>query len=405
MPDLKQLSKNRLFILGALLVAALGIWIFYKAQPAFAKTPPAPPAVSVDVQTIHFQNVRVWSQFSGRMQAVDYAEIRPQVSGRIVDVRIKDGHNAKAGDVLFVIDPRPFEAAVAKAEANLASAKTNANFNNTDLKRASQMIKTEAIARRLYDERANAARVSSAALRAAEAELQQAKLDLDHAYVKAPISGRISRAEITVGNLVQAGPNAPLLTSIVSNNGIYADFEVDEQTYLKSIRNRAGTQTEEQAIPVKLTLPGDDTHVFDGTIHSFDNRIDTGSGTIRARARFDNTDGRLVPGMFASVKMANSGDDTVLLVPERAIGNDQNKKFVYVVDDKNKVVYRDITLGDQVDGNRIVLTGLLPGERVVVDGVQHVKPDALVEPKEISTTPEAGAPKPATPQADKTATK
>jgi membrane fusion protein, multidrug efflux system len=402
MPDLKTLFKHRIVLSAAALALAIGFWVFHEAHPALANAPPAaPPAVPVDVQTVNFQNARVWSQFSGRMQAVDYAEIRPQVSGRIVDVRIKDGQNVKKGDVLFVIDPRPFEAAVAKAEANLASAKTNANFNTTDLKRASQMIKTEAIARRLYDERANAARVSDAALRAAEAELQQAKLDLDYAHVKAPFAGRVSRAEITLGNLVQAGPNAPLLTSIVSNNGIYADFEVDEQTYLKSIRSHAGTQAEEQAIPVKLTLPGDDKHVFEGTIYSFDNRIDTGSGTIRARARFDNTDGRLVPGMFASVQMANGGDDTVLLVPERAIGNDQSKKFVYVVDDKNKVVYRDVTLGGQVDGKRIVLTGLLPGERVIVDGVQHVKPDATVAPKETSGKPE-DAPPPA-PKPDKTA--
>lgn len=179
-----------------------------------------------------------------------------------------------------------------------------------------------------------------------------------------------------------AGLNAPLLTTIVSNNGIYADFEVDEQTYLRSIHALSSTSSDEHAIPVEFTVAGDDQHPYRGTIYSFDNHIDTGTGTIRARAKFANGDGALVPGMFVAVRLASSRDDKVLLVDERAIGTDQNKKFVYVVNGDNKVVYREIILGQPAgDGRRVVQSGLEPGERVITDGLQHVRPDALVQIK------------------------
>jgi multidrug efflux system membrane fusion protein len=177
---------------------------------------------------------------------------------------------------------------------------------------------------------------------------------------------------------------APLLTSIVSSDGIYADFDVDEQTYVQSIHAHAGTQAEQQKIPVELTLAGDNGHVYKGFIQSFDNRISTGSGTIRARARFENTDGALVPGMFVAVRLANADDSRVLLVPERAIGTDQSKKFVFVADKEGKADFREITLGQTVDGQRVVLSGLQSGERVIVDGTQHVMPGALIQAQEVS---------------------
>ncbi|HEU0094994.1 MAG TPA: efflux RND transporter periplasmic adaptor subunit, partial [Rhizomicrobium sp.] len=169
------------------------------------------------------------------------------------------------------------------------------------------------------------------------------------------------------------------------NDGIYADFDVDEQTYVQSIHARAGTTDQQQKIPVELTLPGDG-HVYKGFIQSFDNRINTGSGTIRARARFENTDGALVPGMFVSVRLANSDDSAVLLVPERAIGTDQSKKFVYVVDKDGKAAFREITLGQDIDGKRVVASGLQPGTRVIVDGTQHIMPGAVVQAQDISKT-------------------
>ena len=232
MSKFHQIIRKRAVLLGSVaLLSIVGAGVtLHGGEQARAETPAAAapaPAVPVTVQTMTPRNVQVWSSFSGRMRAVDFAEIRPEVSGRITAVRISDGQTVKAGDVLFVIDPAPYEAAAARAEANLASARTNATFAQTELERAANLVKNQAIAQRLYDERVNADKVAAAAILMAEAELKQAKINLDHAYVKAPISGRISRAEITLGNLVQAGGNAPLLTSIVSDNGIYADFEVD----------------------------------------------------------------------------------------------------------------------------------------------------------------------------------
>jgi multidrug efflux system membrane fusion protein len=336
------------------------------------------------------ENIRVWTRFSGHLKAVDEAQVRPEVGGRIVDVRIKDGQNVRAGDVMFVIDPRPYDAAVAKAKADLASARTRADFAATEYERAKNLIGSQAIPRSLYDQRGNEDRVGKAAVLAADAALRQANINLDYAYVKAPISGRVSRAEITLGNLVQAGPNAPVLTKIVSNDGIYADFDVDEQSYIRSIRNHADTQSKEQKIPVEMTMVGDAGHVYNGTIYTFDNSIDTRSGTIRARAKFANKDGTLVPGMFVSMRLSGSGDTNALLVPDVALGSDQSKRFVFVVGKDNKVVYREVTLGAGIDGRHIVLSGLDAGDRVIVKGVQFVRPDALVSPKE--APPEAARP-------------
>jgi multidrug efflux system membrane fusion protein len=385
MSNMKSYRKTAIQFAATTVIAvgsALAFHYYTNASAQPAETPTVMPAVPVVVRTVNPDDVMIWSEFSGRLSAVDYAEIRPQVSGRITEVRFTDGQPVKAGAVLFVIDPRPYEAALAKARANLVTARTNAEFANTEFERAANLVKAQAIAQRFYDERANAKRVADAAILSAEAELKQAELDIDYAYIKAPISGRLSRVEITAGNLVEAGPNAPVLTSIVSNDGIYADFEVDEQTYVNSIRANAHTSTEERKIPVELSVQSDKAQTYRGTIHSFDNRITTGSGTIRARARFDNKDGSLVPGMFVSVRLASSAMSTALLVPERAIGNDQSKRFVFVVGPDSKASYREVSLGQQVDRQRIVLSGLSAGERVVVDGLQFVQPNATVAPTE-----------------------
>lgn len=381
------LGRALLLSTTVLALAAGGLSYFRESPAARAQTAAPAPAVAVKVQTMEARPVRIWSSFSGRMRAVDFAEIRPEVSGRITQVRISDSQVVKAGDVLFVIDPAPYEAARARAEANLAAARTNAAFARTEAVRAANLLKTDAIAQRLHDERLNADRVAQAAVLAAEADLKQARIDMDRAYVKAPIAGRVSRAEITVGNVVQAGPGAPLLTSIVSNDGIYADFEMDEQTYLKTVRAAAGSPDRRTAVPVLVTARGDEGRPHQGTIAGFDNRIDTASGTIRARARFDNRDGALIPGMFVSVKVASGGEESALLIPDRAVGSDQSKKFVYVVGDDGRVAYREVGLGAQVDGRRLVTSGLRVGERVIVDGLQHVRPDVPVTVQEASLPP------------------
>lgn len=374
--------KRRIF-LGAVALALLasgGIAFYHAtAKPA---APAASAAVAVTVETLKPQRISPWSEFSGRINAVDYAEIRPEVSGRITEIRFKDGQQVKAGDILFVIDPRPYQAAAAKARGDLASAQNNARLAKIELDRGSRLIKQQALAQEQFDQRANADGVAQAAVASARATLAQAELDIDHAYVKAPISGRISRAEITVGNLV-GSPTAPppVLTSVVSNDGVYADFEVDEQTYLNSVRDQARSADQEKKIPVELTIQGDSGHVYRGFIDSFDNHIATGSGTIRARARFANEDGALVPGMFATVRLGGGAQDNALLVPERAVGNDQSKRFVFVVGTGDKAEYREVKLGQTVDGNRVVLSGLHAGEQVIVDGVQKVGPGAPVAPQ------------------------
>ena len=396
------MNKSTRFLLtgvGAvgLLGLAAGLYVsFGPATHGAPKTAAAPlggtpPPVNVVVETVTEQKMRVWNDFSGRLRAVDFAEIRPEVSGRITEIRFQDGQAVKAGDVLLVIDPRPYEAAVSKAEANVASAQSALKLADSDRDRAASLIKVHAVTQQELDQAENADRVAAATLASAQAELKTANVDFDHAYVKAPISGRVSRAEITVGNLVQQGPGAPLLTSIVSENGIYADFEVDEQTYMETIRNAASSQAQEQRIPVQLIAPGDASHPYEGFIETFDNKLDAASGTIRARAKFANDDRTLVPGMFVSVRLASGQDRTALLVHERAIGSDQSKKFVFVVNENNRVVYREVQLGKSVREMRIIEKGLQSGDRVIVDGVQRVRPDAVVVAQELAPSANAVA--------------
>jgi multidrug efflux system membrane fusion protein len=386
-------SLGTILAIVVLLAALGGGYYFYTHQaaggaPAGAAGGMKMPPANVVVQTINEQKVRLWSEFSGRMAAIDYAEIRPEVSGRITKVEFEDGQYVKAGDEIFEIDPRPYEAAVASAQAAIATAQSKVEFAKIDQARSVALVAQHALPQSDLDNSNNGQRQAYAELDSAKAQLQQAEVNLDRAHVKAPISGRMSRAEVTLGNVVQAGAGAPLLTSIVSQNGIYADFEVDEQTYLDTIRNAARGNAQESHIPVQLVVQGDEGHVYNGFIQNFDNRIEASSGTIRARARFENEDGALIPGMFVTVRLAASQDRDALLVPDRAIGFDQDKKFVYVVDGDNKVAYREVQLGKSVNGQRVVESGLNAGDRVVVDGTQFVHPNDIVAPKEADAASE-----------------
>jgi multidrug efflux system membrane fusion protein len=373
----RQLTGAALFLLLA------GGYGLYNSTAKSAPQPEAPAASPVTVDTLKPQTVKPFAEFSGRINAVDYAEIRPQVAGRITEIRFKDGQQVKAGDILFVIDPRPYQAAAAKASGDLASAVNNARLAKIEHDRGERLIKAEALAQESYDQRVTADSVAQAAVKSAQAALAAAQVDVDRAFVKAPISGRISRAEITVGNLVGSPTAAPqLLASIVSDNGVYADFEVDEQTYLNSVRDRAS----DQPIAIELTVRGDSqAKAYHGVIQSFDNHINSGSGTIRARARFANEDGSLVPGMFVSVRMGGGTLANTLLVPETAIGNDQSKRFVLVVGQGDKAEYREVALGTTVNGSRIVTSGLKAGDRVILDGLQKLAPGASVAPHAVRT--------------------
>ena len=393
---MKIFSIFKWLLIVVLVVAAVGAGIYFynrssDQKPVAAQGGPggAHPPMQVVVQTVTEQKLRLWSEFSGRMAAVDYAQIRPEVTGRIVKVEFQDGQNVKADDEIFLIDPAPYEAAVARAQAAVDTAKSKVEWSKSDQSRNASLVQQHAVAQSELDTSNNAQRQAGAELESAEAQLKQAAIDLDRAHVKAPISGRMSRAEVTVGNVVQAGIGAPVLTSIVSQDGIYADFDVDEQTYLQSIRNAAKGNAQESRIPVQLIVQGDAGHIYNGFIQSFDNQISSSSATIRARARFENTDGALLPGMFVTVKLAGSQDRDLLLVPDRAIGFDQDKKFVYVVGADNKVEYREVTLGKSVQAQRVVEDGLKSGERVIVDGVQFVRPNDTVAPTELAATHDA----------------
>src|SRR3984885_5035500 len=380
-------ARPRTWVAAGLLAAtAAGIFaltITSKYAPdAQASVGPAAAAVPVTVGVLKPQSVNPFVEFSGRIDAVDYAQIRPQVSGRITEVRFHDGQRVNAGDVLFVIDPRPYQAAVDKAQADLATATNNAKFAKAERDRGSELVKSYTLSQETYDQRVNADDVGQAAIQSAAAVLAAAQVNLDYAHVKAPISGRISRAEITLGNFVGSPTEPPpLMASIVSDNGVYADFEVDEQTYLNTVHNYGQTQQEEQKIPVELVVNGDGGQVHRGNVESFDNRIDSGSGTIRARARFKNEDGTLIPGMFVTVRMGDGALDDALLVPESAIGNDQSKRFVFIVADGNKAEYRTVQLGAQVDGNRVIRTGVKAGDRVILDHLQRLAPGPSVDPQ------------------------
>ena len=378
----RRLAVVALLFAGVAIALAAGSASKYM-HDAQAKTAPAAAAgVPVTVSHLEPQTVNAFAEFSGRINAVDYAEIRPQVSGRITEIRFHDGEHVNAGDVLVVIDPRPYQAAVDKTQADLQTAVNNAKFAKAERDRGSQLVKSNYLSQETFDQRTNADEVAKAAVQAAQAALESAQINLDYAYVKAPISGRVSRAEITLGNLV-GSPTAPppVLTSIVSDNGVYADFEVDEQTYLNNVANYGHSQEDQQMIPVDVVVRGNGERVYRGRIYSFDNRIDSSSGSIRARARFDNADGGLIPGMFVSVRMGSGAIDEALVVPESAIGNDQSKRFVFVVGEGNKAEYRSVELGPQIDGNRVVLTGLKAGDRVIIDQLQRLAPGAPVVPQ------------------------
>ncbi len=342
------------------------------------------PAMSVDIVVIKEQPLRLWTEFSGRLTAVNFAEIRPQASGLITQVKIKDGQFVNKNDILYIIDPRPFKAIVAQEKANLIVAQNNYALADKEFKRSQDLIKKKLISQQLFDERRNTWQVTDSSVKHAEAKLSEAEINLSYAYIKSPFSGRVSRAELTVGNLVSAGPNAPLLTTVVSSESIYADFEVDEQTYFRYLNGASSKQKSAPESIVELRLQSGDS-VYKGKIHAFDNRIDSTSGTIRARAIFDNSEGRLVPGMYAHLKLGSISEEKTILISERAIGTDQNRKFVYVINNENKTTYREVQLGNSIGGDRIIRSGLISGDKVIVKGLMRVQPNMLVEPKVAAT--------------------
>ncbi|WP_186198940.1 efflux RND transporter periplasmic adaptor subunit [Burkholderia gladioli] len=335
----------------------------------------APPLQEVDVANVLSKTITDWQTYSGRLEAIERVDVRPLVSGTIVSVNFKDGALVKKGDVLFVIDPRPYQAEVDRTAAQLAAAQARDGYAQTDWQRAQRLIGDNAIAKRDYDEKQNAARESAANVKAAAAALEAARINLGYTRIVAPFTGRASRAEITLGNVVSAGASAAPLTTLVSVSPIYASFDADEQTYLRYI----GNQRDGRKVPVDLGLANESGYSRNGVIDSVDNRLDTSSGTIRVRARFDNADGTLVPGLYARVKVDGSAPHPALLVDDAAINTDQDKKFVFVVDAQGKVAYREVRIGSLHGNQRVIAGGLQASDRVVVNGTQRVRPGEQVK--------------------------
>ncbi|WP_186150045.1 efflux RND transporter periplasmic adaptor subunit [Burkholderia gladioli] len=387
-----QPRKRLAAVAGAIALAgaagAIGIAHGPGGRPlAEARAAGAPAAIDVDAAVVISRGITDWQSYTGRLEAVDQVEVRPLVSGTIVAVHFRDGALVRKGDPLFTIDPRPYQAAVDRAAAQLAAALARAAYTSADATRAERLIGDNAIARRDYDEKQNAAREAAAGVKAAQAALEAARVDLGYTRIVAPVAGRVSRAELTPGNTVSAGANAPLLTTLVSVSPIYASFEVDEQTYLQYLGHDRDAR-----VPVALGLADENGYSRDGVIASVDNRLDTGSGTVRVRASFANTDGALVPGLYARVKVGGGRAHDAILVDDAAIGTDQSRKYVLVVDASSRIRYRTVRPGGLHDGLREIEAGLAPGERIVVNGTLRVRPNDLVHARMVGMADAAKQP-------------
>ncbi|MFB9240612.1 efflux RND transporter periplasmic adaptor subunit [Massilia antarctica] len=352
-----------------------------KAQPAAPAGPPITAATVIE------RSVNETQEFSGRLEAVDRVDIRARVNGFITSMNFKPGSVVKKGDVLFVIDPRPYQAEANRAEAAVSSARARADLAKLELARAERLLGDKAIAQREFDEKASGLKELDANVRAAQASLEAARLNLSYTNVHAPIGGRVSKAEVTTGNLVDG---SVILTSVVSSNPIYATFDGDEDTYL-----RVGRVAQKGAtVPVKIGLANESGFPHEGKLEFVDNRLDSATGSVRMRAMFDNTDNTLVPGLFARVQLSGS-DSTqakAVLINDRAIGTDQNRKFVYVIGADSKAEYRAVTLGPSIDGLRVVRSGVKPGEKIIVNGLQRVQPGAPVTAQMVAMDQDGKAP-------------
>ncbi len=373
------MSNQHFRFLGTTLaVGALAVLAGCNNPEAQGGPPPGAPPVSVAAALE--RDVIETDEFPGRIEAVDSVEVRARINGYIQSVQFKPGAEVHKGDALFVIDPRPFEAEVARAEATLATTRAQLDLARTELARNEQLLADQATSKREYDDAQAKVRQLDAQIRANQASLETARLNLAYTRVTAPINGRVGKAEITVGNLVQGeAPNSPLLTTVVSSSPIYASFEADEGAYLKYIGKARGG-----ALTVAVGLADEQAFPHVGRLEFVDNRVDRQTGTVRMRAILDNKDGRFTPGLFARIKLGDSATPRkAVLVTDRAIGTDQSKRFVLVLSGENKAEYREVRIGRLVDGLRVVENGLKPGEVIVVNGLQRVRPGAPVTPQTV----------------------
>ena len=375
------MRTNCRLTLSALLIGSFLTGCGKRTQPA---TPP-PPTVSV-IQPVAREVVE-WDEYIGRLESPETVEVRARVSGYLDKVHFKEGKEVKKGDLLFTIDPRPYQAEFDHANAEYERAVSQTDLAKNDFERAKRLIATKAISEEDYDTKSKTYTAVEAAVRSAKATLDSAKLNLEFTQIRAPIDGRISRAVVTEGNLISsgvAGSGATLLTTIVSLNPLYLYGDADERSVLKYLHlRREGTRVSarDELIPAEMGLADEAGFPHRGYMDFVDNRIDPGTGTMRARGVFSNADHSLSPGFFGRIRIPGSGKYPALLIPDRALGSDQAQKFVYVVNAEKKVEFRPVKIGPMIDGLRVVKEGLKPGEQIVIEGLLRVRPGIVVEAK------------------------
>lgn len=386
-------SKKRWALVGAglsLVASVSAAALFFElpmsatATAATTEAQAAPPAVPVTIAVVASRDVTEWEQFSGRLEAVDRVQIRSRVAGAVQSVHFREGALVKAGDLLFTIDPAPYQAAVSQAEGQVASAEAKVNLSQIELERGRRLSDNRTISQSDMDQRQNAFTEAQAGLRTAQAALRSAQLELGYTEVKAPVAGRVGKLEVTVGNLVAAGSTSSELTSLVSVDPIYASFSASEGMVARALAELPaadGAVPALEQIPVEVGTLADEGTPIKGKLQLVDNQVDASSGTIGVRAVFDNPGGKLIPGQFVRVRMGQPKAETKILVSERAIGTDQDKKFVFVVDAENKVSYRPVQLGIAEGGDRVIENGLAVGDKIVVNGLQRIRPGAVVAPQ------------------------
>jgi multidrug efflux system membrane fusion protein len=350
--------------------------------------PQAPPPPQVSVAQVLEKRVKDWDEFTGRLQAVETVEIRPRVSGYIDKVAFTEGSLVKRGTLLFVIDPRPYQAEYDRAAADLKRFKTALDLGRIELVRVQRLKESGAVSEEELDERKSTVAQSEANVSGSQAALEAAALNLNFTKVASPIDGRVSRAEVTRGNLVTGGTNGgTLLSSVVSTDPIYIYFDADEQSYLRYVQiARSGEQptSHDAGKPVQVGLANEEGFPHTGTVDFVDNQLNPQTGTIRARAVLQNKDGQFTPGLFARVQLLGSAEYSAILIDDRAVNTDQSQKYVLVLGANNQIEYRKVKLGRVVDGLRVVREGLKAGDVIVVNGAQRVHPGVTVTPQKVT---------------------
>jgi multidrug efflux system membrane fusion protein len=354
----------------ALILAILAGW-----DTSSAGVPQGPPPPDVSVAKVVAREVVQWDEFTGRVEAVETVEIRPRVTGHLEQVRYTEGQKVSKDQVLFVIDQRPYRAELERAEAELERARTQAELARTEVVRARKLREARAISQEEFDQRVAASEQGGATIRAAEAAVEIARLNLEFTEVRSPIDGRAGQALVTEGNLVTGQPGAPPLTTVVSLNPVYVYFDGDEQTYLRyGLMARRGewVSPREARHPVRVGLANEQGYPHEGYVDFIDNQLDPQTGTIRARAVLENDDHMFTPGLFARVQLLGSDRFPALLVDDKAILTDQDRRYVYLLGPEDRALRTEVKLGRSADGLRIVTEGLSSDDRVIVHGVQKI---------------------------------